>query len=299
MKVQAGAINGLTLTALAFAAAFALSFAGTALASTTHWGGGGGSHSSGSHGSNPGHVWVSVGSPKDAGHVSSGGRYHDCVDSNGDGIFESCHAADGGDWANDVTGTGGGYLYMNYAGYGSGASVTPNQSRPIAIYGYVAYQGTWSGQAACVYQRYEIWVEYYDTGGTYHFEKVGYQTIGHAVNWAYSTGSWIYPNASRSLPEGGTVSYVDGAYIGDTYQGSPVSCNGGTHLHLEAYSAHDYGAQYEWHGEGPESFNYSTAHLHQSWPSPWDDATWGTVMGFVGGGSYSVSMWDNPNYAGH
>lgn len=139
-------------SALATAAVVALLSFGLVAATTgSHAGGGGGADYSPTHSNNPGHILVSVLSPKQ-GSVTSGGRYHDrCVDTNYDGKTDVCYPADGGNWSMDVGGTGGLYLYTDWIAPSSGYTVWPDYSRPVSVYAYVGYRGNWSGSEAACY----------------------------------------------------------------------------------------------------------------------------------------------------
>ena len=101
-----------------------------------HTGGGSGVHSTTTHSANATHSWFNVGSPIDPTKVSSGGRYHDnCYHTTGDGKWDYCSPADGGDWALDLPGGGGGfYLYLDWSSAASGNTVWPDLSRPVSIY---------------------------------------------------------------------------------------------------------------------------------------------------------------------
>lgn len=104
-------------------------------ASSTHTGTASGSHDSGSHTDhNPGHIWLSVGSPV-GGSLTSGLRYHDgCHNLNADLIeYDKCVDALGGDFANDVGGTGSAYLRVNYAGYASGYTLQVKSGTRVII----------------------------------------------------------------------------------------------------------------------------------------------------------------------
>ncbi len=307
-------LRWVVLVALASFVALPAAFVGLQLqasaVTTSHAGGTTGADPS-NHSANPSHVWVSVGSPTNPSHVSSGGRYHDnCADlsSPADSVLDACYAADQGWWSTDLAGTGGAYLYLDYAGYAAGASSAPDTSRQISIYAYPSYRGNWASpsQAACYYTRYEVYVEFYDVGGTYHFNQIGRVTLGHLTSWANPVGSYIYPNASRPSGGGGTISYFSGLWIADVYNGSGA-CSGGAHVHLEGLAYHGYGSQYEWRGEGPDYFDYPSRHVHgcqgicgSDAPfSSWSDTTRGTVVGFLGGANSVPNMWDNPNYSGY
>ena len=130
---------------------------------------------------------------------------------------------------------------------------------------------------------------------------MGHATFAHAVN------TWIYPNASRSSGYGSTISYISGDYLGDVFVVSPPapSCNTGTHIHVEARSSHDYGGIWEWRSnEGPDAFDFPSAQVHGgngaygAFATP-DDTSWGQVVGYIGGSTYSPAMWDNVFYSDH
>jgi hypothetical protein len=176
----------------------------------------------------------------------------------------------------------------------------------MSIYAYLSFRGNWNGSdAACYFTRYEIYVEFYDVSGNYHWDNIGRVTMGHLTSWNQSVGTYINPNTSRSSGGGSTISYISGVYIGDTYAGSG-GCSSGTHAHVEGVTYHGYGAQYEWHGEGPDMFDYDSSasanwHVHGcktvslcgAYPafSTWDDTTFGTVVGFLGGATSNANMW--------
>ena len=292
-------------------------------ASTTHLVSGGGSHDSGSHDDhNPGHIWLSVASPV-GGTLSSGLRYHDgCHNLNADNIeYDACIDAVGGDFAIDVAGTGDAYLRVNYAGYASGYSLEVKPGTAIILEGYVLYEGNFSGSnAACDYQQIDIYVTWTSMSGTQRTHKVGQIVYAHCsdANWNYNQGDWIYSDASiaNGNGTGGTIYYYANRKIGTVYNGDDGSdgdiCSSGAHAHVEVYSYHSWGAEYEWWGEGPDYYvdyhvhgpvgptpTSSTENSAYAASTPQDSVSGGTVVAFIGGGTNAFTIWENPGYGSH
>jgi len=254
-----------------------------------------GSHSPGSHALNPGHIWVSIGAPI-GNRITSGGRYHN---TSCGGTYCGPY---GGDYALDIAYAGTdtpAYLYLDYAGYGTGSSVQPDPNKPISVEVY--FSGV-SGSGACQYQRLSVYADYFELGSGNHREDlIGYIWLAHMDTWQYANKS-VAPSSSRPNPYGsGTIYYFNGLYIGRIYDGSG-SCSTGSHVHLEWFSRHAWGAPYEWHGLGPDWY-YSGHPVH--WASDYGDTygedgvNRGAKVGFIGGGTTSAAMWDNPNYSDH
>jgi hypothetical protein len=277
---------------------------GASATTGVHWGGDpGATEPTAGHTTNPGHVWVAVGSTHDAGHVSSGGFFHDSCSGS------YCYPADGGDWAVDLVdqtsgqfgGGGGVYLYLDWAGYAPGG-VTPNLAHPASLY---VLPNSIAGSGDCQYQRFEVYVEYTDTSNVYNFDNVGRLTFYHLTSPQYSSSSgYISSPVTRSSGSGSTIGYFNGLLIGEMWPlVTTSSCNGGTHAHIEGKTYHGRGAAYEWWGEGPENYLYQddgSANAHIHWTrSTWDDTSWGTTVGFIGGRDTLYNMWDNPGYSTH
>ncbi len=280
--------------------------AGSALASNSHnTTGTGGSHSSGSHGLNPGHVWVIAGSPG-AGAITSGGRYHDACGSRA-GCYPGIDSAN--DWALDVGlgASAANYLDLAYGGWGSGG-VTPDNNRAIkfeAIAGPVLNFRS-PARAACYWQRFDIVATYWDTAGVKYTDVlVGKIWFAHLKNWVYGSGARVFAQGTSSNPYGsGTVSTIRLLRIGDVYDfgDSPppgdTKCSDGPHFHVEAYSTHAWGFEYEWHStSGPDGYwglSGYTDHTHTSYPYSNDTVTSGQDLGAFGGATTLFWMRDNP-----
>lgn len=265
---------------------------------------------------------MSVGSPI-GGSISSGLRYHDgCHNLNGDNIeFDACVDALGGDFALDVAGSGDAYLRVDYAGYDSGYTLQVKPGTAIIIEGYVSAEGNFSGSnAACDYQLIDIYVTWTSMSGTQRTHKLGEISLAHLADadWAYNQGDWIYSDAQHvnGNGTGGTIYYFSARKIGEVYVGddgaSGTICSEGTHAHVELYSYHSWGAQYEWWGQGPDY--YQDYHVHgpvgptpTSSPknsayttlTPADSVSGGTLLGFLGGGTVGFTIWDNPGSGSH
>lgn len=285
-----------------------------AYSNTTHTTSGtGGSHSSTTHSNNPSHIYIRVRAPLSSAPPSTGvsraGRYHDRCTAT------VCYPARGGDWALDISANGGtiAKLYLDYAGWGSGADPSPDNNRTITIRARVAENGNFSGSdSACYWQRLEVLADYYGTNGQYYPDRViGYYWFAHLTltSWRYpNVGTIIGWNASRANPYGsGTIRYISGVEIGDVYGGSGA-CSSGAHVHVEFYSTHAWGFEYEWHSisrDGYSGLAGYTDHIHFDGAnynhSPRrDSVTQGsTTLGFLGGGSTLFWMRDNPYYSDH
>ena len=282
-----------------------------------HTAGTSGTHSSGSHSLNPAHIWLSFRGDH-SGNVTSGGRYHDgCVDLNPPSqTLDRCYSAHGGDYAIDVGSTGTSYISLDYAGYADPIpprTLTPNHNANMDVYLRLVQTGNYRndpvGRPACNWQKWELKIVYWATQDPTQIKSavVGYLWFAH-LNFSYSTvGTFIYPNASRPQDGGtGTVYYVSPTSIGSVYPGGDTvnpKCSDGAHSHMEWYSNHSWGAPYEWHSTlGPDYFyDY---HVHGGGgvePAFSSASTMNTsrVVGFVGGGTTSPAMWENPYHAGY
>lgn len=258
-----------------------------------------GTHSSGSHTNNPVHLWVWVGSPG-AVAVESGGRFHDNCGTT------SCGSALGGDWALDVGLNGGSAnrLYLGYGGWGSGG-VTPDNNRTITLEARAVTTGNFRSPArsACQWQQLEILASYWDTGGVFYQDRVvGYVWFAHLTSWWLGDGARLFANASLTNPYGtGTVRTVSGIRIADVYDGKDTlanSCSSGSHSHVEVFSTHAWGLEYEWHSaSGPDGYNALAGisnHVHFTYPFTADSVSAGQNVGAVGGGTTNFWMRDNP-----
>ncbi len=191
-------------------------------------------------------------------------------------------------------------VYIDYAGYGTGTSYPPNNNLPISVSLYVANGG---GTGACQWQQWTVRATYWDTAGTLWINlPIGILWIEHLENWTAGIGAAISANASHPNPYGtGTVNYISGWQAGTIYPVGDGVCSTGAHTHLEFYSNHAWGGQYEWHGEGPDYYpDYSAGHVHYMGGSyTLDSVSQGTSLFFGGGGTTSYWMRDNPYYGDH
>lgn len=267
-------------------------------------------HYDGSHGWNPAHLWVIVGSPGD-GWITGGGRYH----SNCNTWTQTCEGAfTGTDWSLDIGHVGDmtSYLDLGYGGWGAGG-VTPDNNRSIVIEAVVVNGGnlrdTMPGwRAACEWQQYRIEVSFWDTAGNYyHNLPVGALWFAHVTGWRYDVGDRVVANAGVANPYGsGTVYTVRKQPIGVAYQGADEptslagdrSCSGGTHTHIDGYSSHNWGFLYEWHSPwGPDGYSGLFGYLAEIlwwYPSEADVVTTGQDLAGIGGGTTTFWMRDNP-----
>lgn len=287
----------------------ALTVGGAAVfASISHYvsGTGGGMHNMTSHNSfNPTHSWVAIGADHSQ-YISSGGMYHDYSSTLG------WHAPFNGDYALDIDGGTGSpynvYMYLTYAGYATGSTVTTNNNYPIsieAVAGYVKNLYPSSPDAACWYQSFEFHVDYFDSGGTHHEDNIGTVYYLHLAQASFGIAplTHIAPNVSRPNPYGSGYIYdISGLFVGTDYAGTGV-CSSGKHTHIESVSNHDWGAPYEWHGLGPDYFNPSHIHYIGNYFPPYtytrDYVNQGQTLGFMGGNTTMQAMWDNPNSTTH
>jgi hypothetical protein len=284
---------------LGLALFYALAIVTFVRANTTHvTAGTGGTHSSGSHSINPGHIQATVGLPH-SGSISSGGRYHDsCAGS-------ACYPAFGGDYAQDIAAAGGTdtKLYPNYNGVGLSPNPNVDLDRNIVIKAKVLDQ---QGTGACQYQKYAVLATYWGVDGVQYVEKsIAYLWLMHQTGWVYSVNDIIPTNASYGIPgHSGTVSWINGIKVSDVYSGGG-SCSTGSHTHAEAFNRHAWGGQIEWHsGSGPDGFSGLTCcsdHIHYgsgyNHGAADDSATIGNDLWYVGGGRTEFRMMDNP-YSG-
>lgn len=267
-------------------------------------------HSDLSHHWNPAHLWVRVGSPGD-GYVMSGGRYH----TNCDGFSQECEPAfRGTDWSIDVGHVGDltSYLDLRYGGWGAGG-VTPDNDLSIVIEAVAVDGGTLRGEfpgwrPACEWQQYRIEVSFWDTGGAcYNHLPVGALWYAHVTGWTHEVGDRIPANWEEQNPYGaGTVYTIRDLPVGQAYDDVDESsgldgdrtCSEGTHTHVDGYSSHGWGFQYEWHSPwGPDGYSGlfgRTAEILWWYASEADAVTAGQPIAGVGGGTTSFWMRDNP-----
>ncbi len=305
-------LSSMVLAAVAFANA------------STHWTTGtGGTHSTGSHPSNPGHLWAAV-KADHTGSITSGGRFHDGCGTTSTDCFG---AFSGSDWALDIGGGGGttAKLYLDITALGSGASPAPDNNRNMAVYAYVAAQGNFRsdpvGRPACNWQKLDILASYYDSAGNPYLGKViGHMWIAHLGTFTNAVGTTITTNVSKPNTFGGTgtIWYVDGVSLGTIYNGGDVvggsggRCSTGAHTHVEFLSDHAWGSEYEWHSSaGPDSYgglSGVSTHIHGTAGGTWvlynpvaaDSVTQGTsILGHYGGDKTLFYMRDNPNNGSH
>ncbi len=306
------------------------------LAYTTHvTSGTGGAHNP-SHSLNPGHLWALVkaptssaddapGPPYGTGGVSSGGRYHDqCAGA--DYVCAGAVPVAMGDFAMDIAADGDfgdagtkAYIYVDFAGYGTANNPTPpDLSKDITITAIVLPGGDVCGDGSGQYRKYEIHMAYTDINGAAVNASVGWVAYMHVTNWnpAYPVGYTITPTGHRSTGVGsGMIHYLNGSRLGDIHPGATGNCNTGSHLHLEFYSYHSYGRDYEWHGgDGPDGYlEPNPDHKHVSgvavpvlvpqlgaYADRRDETTKGTTfVGLIGGDSTLFRMSDNPYESDH
>lgn len=193
-------------------------------------------------------------------------------------------------------------LYLDYTGYGSGYQYAPDNDSPISIEIYFGpVLNSRGGDPACYYQRIDVYVDYFVAGsGTHREDLIGYVWLQHLDNWQYENET-VTSFAQRDNPSGdGTIYYWNGLIVGDIYDGSGA-CSDGSHVHLEWYSRHAWGAPFEWHGAGPDYYYYGHVHYQNDEGGNYqkDSAGSGNTVGFIGGGTTSAAMWDNPNYGDH
>ncbi|MBA4181511.1 MAG: hypothetical protein C0506_13055 [Anaerolinea sp.] len=275
-----------------------------------------GQHSADSHPQNSGHFWLAVYAPN-SGELTSGGRYHDgpgCAFP-GSSRPASCSSATGGDYAWDIGAAAGSpaYLSVKWAGYALGASPQVHPSRDISIYGKVVSEGNWGSTNACKYQRIEIWVSWWDSGGIPHLDNMGRVDFGHLYPFDYSVGQWISPNASelRSDTGLGYVNYPWGKKVGTEFNGSETGCSSAPHTHMETFSSHSWGATYEKHGWGADYYWYNHVEYlvgqpkingtpaawggplvpAEGYSGPTSVAGGGSLMSLIGGDTKSDAMW--------
>jgi len=254
---------------------------------------------------NPGHHWLRIGKTN-GGTISSGGRYHDgCAWSTSLGRYWWCRGANGGDYALDFAATGSTALAVDWAGWAAGASKSPANWSNLSIYAQVSASGNYHlGHAACQWQKYDLWLEWYDSSGGYNFNKLGWLVLAHQYQWQHTGASgWILPNAVRTRDDinanpGTTVSYLNytaeatvypSADYNESWEVGEHRCSFGAHTHLETFSFHNWGAMYETHGKGPDY--YYDNHVECT-PPPNDDCSTGPVDPGAGyPGPYSPYTW--------
>lgn len=299
------------LMAFTIAAICTFAFVSDAIASTHHNVNGATTPDGSGHSSNPGHVWVAVGAPKGP-QMSSGGRYHDCTPGT---PIRYCHAANGDDAAVDIDGysLGGNYLYLRWAGYGTGSSPTPNVWGPtISISAVLVAKGNYAGNPSsypqCNWQKYDIRVSYTDLQGGYKTSTIGSVYYAHLWDWAHTTlGTVISANSTELLSTGSYVQFVDAVYIGSVYNGGG-GCSSGPHTHFSFVNAHNVAVPYEWHGYGPDY--YFDSHVHGGGGThpaqAYDTVTYGVTVAFLGGDRVRSpsnpgvqAIWDNPGAGDH
>ncbi len=284
-----------------------------------------------SHPNNPGHLWISVWTDH-VGTITSGGRFHDgCStlkqtagspdwfvnDTNADGRLDYCRGPLGfaEDFSMDIGGSGTSRVKVDYAGYDAGANPAVKNNTPIYLQLYVSSKGNFSGSnPACVWTRYLVQATYTNTNNVTGTYPIGYVNLAH-VTTTHSVGTTITWTHSRANGNGtGTVHYVDVA-AGSVYNGSDGAggaiCSTAAHSHLGLYSSHSWGAQYEWHGQGPDFYYGLHVHGPSVFPSAYNsppDGDYGLltpvdspgstqIMGFLGGGRAGYTQWLNPLYA--
>ena len=191
-------------------------------------------------------------------------------------------------------------LSVDWAGWASGYTYQPDITGPTIAYYVVAgptrnYDGV---SAGCGYKRFDVYVEYWDVAGGYHYEKMGSVYFGHGFNWVHSQGTTIYSSDSRWLPDGSQQWYLDSITVGYVYpehnNGVHPACTSGDHVHMEWISTHNYGSLYELHGHGPDY--YYGYHVHGSGTdytilTPYSYASEGDWVGFLGGNTIYDAMW--------
>lgn len=299
-----------------------------AAASPTHWTTGtGGSESPTSHTNNPGHLWVVV-KADHSGAITSGGRFHDrCVGSACQGAVSSWAA----DWALDIGGGGGqqAKLYLDLDGFAAGASPTPDNNRNMAVYAIARETGNFRNdpvnRPACSWQKFDIMVTYYDAANNKIGDRLaGRMWVAH-ITPKLAKDTPIPTGPSRQNPNGsGLIYYVNGVDLGIVYNNgdrNPATgqlysdyCSSGPHTHVEFFSSHNWGGEYEWHSsQGPDGYNgLGNDHIHYgssvtpsgntnyTTPLVTDSVTQGvTVLGKIGGNTTSFYMMNNLNTGDH
>lgn len=269
-----------------------------AASTTSHWTSGtGGEHQGGSHYRNPSHIWVAIAATHSAG-ISSGGTFHDKTLGGA-----CCIAPNGGDFAIDIGNPGSSSwpakLYIDYGGWGAGGSPTINNNSSIS---FSAKALAVSGSGACQKQQYEVRASYWRTDGSYISNAiVGDLWVIHLDNWVYGTNAIVYPNSSYQNPYGtGTVSRINAIQIGRLHDGPYDGvCSTGRHSHMEFYSRHAYGLQYEWRNPNGPDYYLPNGHTHYGGYSTTDSVSTGTKVAFLGGASTSYFLYDNPQSGDH
>lgn len=301
----------------AFGLVAALGIALVAMGSSTHYtsGGAGSADTDGNHSANPGHVWTRIGAPVSA-QVSSGGRFHDSCSRLGGhpastaypaGHKDVCYGANGGQYAIDQAASAGNGPYtpiklsVDWAGWASGYTTQPNITGPtIAYYVVAGPSGLYDGiSAGCSYKRFDVYVEYTDLSDGYHYELMGYIYFAHGFNWVHTSGTTIYSNQSRWLPDGSQQWYLDSITIGYVYPEhnnvSHPACTSRDHVHTEWISTHNFGAVYEPHGWGPDYYvNYHVHGAGGDYPTPvtpYSSYSEGDWIGFLGGNTILNAIW--------
>lgn len=163
------------------------------------------------------------------------------------------------DYAMDIGGTGQSFIRLDYAGYDSGYSPAIKLNTPVYLTLYVEERSNFSGtNAACHWTKYRVQARYTNTlnqTATYH---VGHIYLAHLYNWQQSVGTTIPWNAIRANANGTGSVYYPNVWVGDVYPSGDgvggAACSTGAHSHLGVYSKRNWGAQYEWHGQGPDYF---------------------------------------------
>jgi hypothetical protein len=214
-----------------------------------------------------------------------------------------------------VAATGNVKLKVDFAGWASGMTAWLDPNSNIFIIAYPEAVQNWSGtNAACKYQRFQIYVGWYSALTPipiWHWDNVGSVVYGHLGTFNYTTPGQSLPSMAQHWREdggSGWVYYPD-VVIGTEYLGNdgatPVGtvCSSGAHAHMESFSAHAYGATLEHHGTGPDF--YWTNHVeyppgYPQGPSPLGpkspsqgySATYvGGWAHFLGGNTIVPGMW--------
>ncbi len=229
-----------------------------------------------------------------AHHTSGAGGPHNTTSHNS---YNPAHSdVDGGVGSPYVA-----KMYLDYGGYAPGYTVLTDNNSPISIElvaGAVLNLKN-PAQAACYYQTFTVNVDYFDSAGGHHEDSIGTVWYLHLAqaSFAIPAGS-VAPNASRANPYGtGTIYYFANKTVGTDYAGTG-SCSDGQHTHIEWVSDHSWGAQFEWHGLGPDYFY--AGHVH--YPGDVfggvtyrrDPVNQGVTLGYIGGDSTTPWFRDNP-----
>jgi hypothetical protein len=276
-----------------------------------HHGYGTGSHIDATHANNPGHVFISVGSPN-PGRVTSGGQFHDACTGIGDG--KTCGPGWDGQLSVDVAYNGADsdlWLYLDYGGYTTGGATNPpNLSYDFWIGASIIATG---GSGSCEWRLIQVRAAWWDQNGVLWDNRViGTVRIAHGSSWAGGIGYSFTSNYQYPTGYGGWVHPISGLYLGQVGPSGAGSCTStGRHIHTELNSTHGSGVSYEWHsltGDGCCDFmpfnnlGQLSLHTHDGFSSANDSVPYGRVLAFLGGGYAGYSGWwsiDNPWSADH